>query len=231
MSSAPGEGDPLPLGGRDRKAPDDRREQILLAAARVIAERGFGETRVTDVARSAGISSGLVIYYFGTRDQLLTEALRYSEDRFHAAMSAHLGSFASPPHRLAELVRLSCAPHPLDDLPGSWVLWFDLWAQSVRHSGLAADREELDHRWRASVADIVRDGQAAGDFAGVDPARFALSLTALLDGLAVQVALGDPVVSPELALSVAIDHCARWLGPGIADAVAPAGPGPARSPE
>ena len=42
----------------------------------LIAERGFSETRIADVAQRVGASPALVIYYFGTKDSLLTEALR-----------------------------------------------------------------------------------------------------------------------------------------------------------
>ena len=55
-----------------------RRNQMLRAAAELICERGFGETRIADVAKRAEASSALVIYYFGTRDRLLVDALRYS---------------------------------------------------------------------------------------------------------------------------------------------------------
>ena len=64
---------------------DQRREQMLRAAIEVIEERGFPETRIADVAARAGTSPALVIYYFKTKDQLLTEAIRYSEDNWYAA--------------------------------------------------------------------------------------------------------------------------------------------------
>ena len=59
---------------------DLRREQMLRAALEVISERGYPDTRIADVAERIGISPALVIYYFKTKDQLLTEAIRYSED-------------------------------------------------------------------------------------------------------------------------------------------------------
>src|SRR5262245_65396939 len=62
-----------------------RRIEMLGAAAELICERGFGDTRIADVARRAGVSSALVIYYFGTRDRLLVDALRYSEQSFYEA--------------------------------------------------------------------------------------------------------------------------------------------------
>ena len=60
---------------------DQRREQMLRAALEVISERGYPDTRIADVAERIGISPALVIYYFKTKDQLLTEAMRYSEDQ------------------------------------------------------------------------------------------------------------------------------------------------------
>src|SRR5829696_2470596 len=69
-----------------------RRRAMLQAAAALISERGFGETRIADVAKRAGTSSGLVIYYFGTRDRLLVDALRYSEEAFYDAATSLLDS-------------------------------------------------------------------------------------------------------------------------------------------
>src|ERR1700747_3923209 len=63
---------------------EQRREQMLRAALEVITERGYADTRISDVAERTGTSPALVIYYFKTRDQLLTEAIRYSEDSWYA---------------------------------------------------------------------------------------------------------------------------------------------------
>src|ERR1700753_4031120 len=67
-----------------------RREQLLRSALEVIVARGYADTRIADVAEHAGTSPALVIYYFKTRDQLLTEALRYSEDAWYAAGTQRL---------------------------------------------------------------------------------------------------------------------------------------------
>ena len=83
--------------------------------------------------------------------------------------------------------------------------------QAVRHPDAARDRAELDERRRTMVAEIVRHGQCTGDFCGVDADRFAQTLTALLDGLAVQVAVGDETVTSALALDLATELCRRML--------------------
>ena len=63
-------------------------------------------------------------------------------------------------------------------------------------------REEFDAHWRETIADIVRDGQDSGEFSEVDATEFAITLSALLDGLAMQIALEDPVVDPAAGLPV-----------------------------
>lgn len=188
-----------------------RREQLLAAAAKVIGERGFAETRLADVAGKLGISPALVVYYFGTRDKLLIEALRYSEDCFYEAVSEHLRGLSSARERLDALVRVTCSPEPALGLPAGWVLWFDLWGQAARHPEAARDRAELDDRWRTVVAGIVREGQAAGEFGPVDADRFAQMFTALLDGLGVQVALEDATITSERALALAAELCDLML--------------------
>src|ERR1700758_3444060 len=78
--------------GQSSTAPNStaRREQLLRSALEVIVARGYADTRIADVAEHAGTSPALVIYYFKTRDQLLTEALRYSEDAWYAAGTQRL---------------------------------------------------------------------------------------------------------------------------------------------
>ena len=192
-------------------APDMRREQMLRAAAAIIGERGFSETRIADVARRSGASPALVIYYFSTKDRLLTEALRFSEDAFYRAVAAQLEALKTARQRLELLVRLTCIPQGTDEIPGAWGLWFDLWAQAFRHPEIAKDRIELDQHWRDTIARVVRDGQASGELGDVDADAFAITFAALLDGLSIQVALEDPVVDPERAFAIAMSFAAGEL--------------------
>ena len=199
------------MSERDQ-VPDDRREQMLRAAIEVIGERGFPETRISDVGRRVGASSALVIYYFGTKDRLLTEALRYSEDLFYTEVAERLAAIEGAKDKLEALVRMSCNNESMGGLPGSWVLWLDLWAQAVRHPEVSRHREELDQRWRTQIADIVRLGQVSAEFDDIDADEFALLFSSLLDGLVVQVALGDSTVTQQVAIDICMGLCSRELG-------------------
>lgn len=190
-----------------------RRIQMLRAAAKLICERGFSDTRIADVAKRAGVSSALVIYYFGTRDRLLVDALRYSEQSFYTTAQNMLAEVGSLRDRLSLLIRWTCVPDGEgdDEIPGAWGLWFDLWAQAFRHDEVKAGRIEADARWRRMIVDALESADSAELKPTVDAKMFALEFAALLDGLSIQVALEDPEVDSELAYQIAMGFAEREL--------------------
>jgi AcrR family transcriptional regulator len=190
-----------------------RRQQIIEAATLVIAERGLCETRVADIGARAGVSAALVLYYFGSKDHLLTEALTFAEDRFYLETFHELARLERARDRLVRLIDLSFPPAgATGDTRSDWVLWFELWSRALRDPEVARKREALDRRWRDTIADVVREGQRLGEFADVDPETFALRLASLLDGLAIQVVLGDPACPPQTVRRVALEAAGRELG-------------------
>jgi AcrR family transcriptional regulator len=187
---------------------EPRRIEMLRAAAELICERGFGDTRIADVAKRAGVSSALVIYYFGTRDRLLVDALRYSEESGYEAAEKMLAEIPSLRERLSFLIKWTCVPESDSDMPGAWGLWFDLWAQAFRHDEVKAGRVELDARWRSMIVDAIESADLDAD---IDARMFALEFSALLDGLSIQVALEDPEVDSTVAYNVAMRFAEREL--------------------
>jgi AcrR family transcriptional regulator len=184
---------------------DHIRRPQLLTAAEVIAARGFSATRIADVAERAGTSPAGVLYWFESRDELLAEALTFAEETFAERLRARLAYLDCPSERLVALIESSVGG---DD---NWTLWIELWSRALHDPQLAQARQRLDDHWRAQIAEVVAEGQRAGDFAGPDPDRAALELAALMDGLAVQVALGDTVVSPALMRATCIEVAERLL--------------------
>jgi AcrR family transcriptional regulator len=177
-----------------------RRPAILTAAVEVISERGVHGTRIRDVAERAGTSAPGVLYWFPTKDELLAEALEFADDRFYDGLTAELETLGTAQQRLERLI-------------GEWpaegdaetVLWMELWVRALRDPALAATRERLDRRWRETIAGIIRDGQERGEFAPADADDVALLLGAVMDGFAIQLALGDPDVSADVVRG----HCLR----------------------
>jgi AcrR family transcriptional regulator len=179
-----------------------RRPELLAAAAEAIRERGLEHVRVADVASRAGTSAPSVLYYFASKAELLKEALTSAEERFYEDLERELRRIEGGPERLRTIVESACGEGDYDA-----ALWIELWARALSDQDLAATRAELDGRWRRAIADVVRYGQQRGEFGSADPEEVAVLLAALLDGLAVQIALSDIEVTPprvrELALRLA----------------------------
>src|SRR5262245_51146843 len=195
---------------------DVRRDQMLAAASTLIAERGFSDTRIADVAKRVGASPALVIYYFGTKDSLLTEALRWSERSFYAATEEMLQSTEKLRDRLEILVEWTLVEDKQQDLTGDWGLWFDLWAQAFRHPEVKKDRAELDAQWRDLITRIVQEAVDKGEIQKVDVRDFAIMWSSLLDGLVIQVSLDDPVVNVQMARRIALEMADKELGTSAA---------------
>jgi AcrR family transcriptional regulator len=203
------------ISGRSRvsstRPSNRRRSEILEAAAEVIAERGICETRIADVGKRAGMSAALVLYYFDSKDRLLTEALTFAEDRFYLSAFHDLSSMPSATERLARLIDRSFPARDEGDA-GDWKLWIELWSRALRDPEVARKREALDRRWRETIAGVVREGQRTGEFADVDADAFALRFASLMDGLAIQAVLADPEGGADRVRDVCMEMAARELG-------------------
>jgi AcrR family transcriptional regulator len=193
---------------------DQRRGQMLTAALDVISERGFADTRIADIAERIGISPALVIYYFKTKDQLLTEAIRHYEDTWYAEGKRRMDALPTAAKRIEEFVAMNLLPDSDPDLAGqgNWQLWLDFWVQAGRNADVAGVRRKSDERWREVIVSLVLAGQEAGEFTQIDPHPFPIVVSALLDGLTVQIALDDPVVDPVSAFELSMRYISEHLG-------------------
>jgi AcrR family transcriptional regulator len=168
-----------------------RREEILKATCREVVARGFGSTRVSDVADALGISTGLVFYHFASKDNLLSEAFRYAAQTDLEQLAAIVRGRDAALERLDRIFRLYSPGRSSE----AWALWIDAWSQALRSPALQRVSRALDLQWKETVAGVIDDGVIAGECSCPDPSATAWRLTALLDGLAVQVTVHHGVLS------------------------------------
>ncbi|HTW18703.1 MAG TPA: TetR family transcriptional regulator C-terminal domain-containing protein [Mycobacteriales bacterium] len=165
-----------------RRAVDVRREEILRAAVDQIAERGFANTRVVDVAKALNVSTALVFYHFESKDRLLSEAFNYAAEQDLARLARIRASRAGAAGRLSRVLALygpSRTPTP------AWRLWIEAWAAALRVPELQAVSRRLDVQWKTTVAEIIAEGVATSEFCCPDPDGAAWRIIALIDGLAI----------------------------------------------
>ncbi len=200
---------------KTRTKQHDRRQEILEAASQVITDRGLAETRIQDIAERCGVSPGLILYYFDSKDRLLAEALTYANDQFYLRVSRELRRMPKAADRLDRLIQLS-VPGLLPEyaLLDEWALWLEIWVRALRDPQLAKDREALDRRWVQSIAEVIRYGRQTGELPADphDADDLAMQFGALVDGLAIQVLLNDTVMSPRRMYEICRDAAGRLIG-------------------
>ena len=168
---------------RVRLSVAERREELLRAAIEQIEARGVAAVRIDDVASALGVSNALVLYHFSTKEKLVAAAFTYAAEDDLAHLRKLLGRRTSALRRLRAAVRWYA---PTGQAKG-WRLWIEGWAVALREPALRDVTKDLDQRWKAALTEVIAEGVAAGEFRCPDPAAAALRLTALLDGLAVQL--------------------------------------------
>jgi AcrR family transcriptional regulator len=201
---------------QSRGAPDkaartaDRRQRVLEAALAAITERGVPETRMSDIAAKAGMSPGHVLYYFGSKANILAELLQWNEDRFHRELRAELDRARSSRQRLVRVIRASVPSGRGDP---HWLLWLEVWAMAPHDRGLFENQGLQESRFQDVLAAIIREGQASGEFDGsIGASAAAARLSALIDGLAIQVAIGAPSMDRRRMLRLATAEADLLLG-------------------
>jgi AcrR family transcriptional regulator len=187
-----------------------RREGVLQAALDVIVERGLANTRMSDIAERAGMSPGHILYYFESKDDLLLELLRWSEDLLLRDADGELERLSSYRDRLFRLTELA-APTGRSD-PG-WILWLEVWSLSPHDERIGLGHADLDRRWIGTLAGLVKAGRDAGEFSSeVDPADFAARYGAMMDGLAIKVVAGIDGMTRKRLLEACRGMADRELG-------------------
>ena len=187
-----------------------RKPQIVAAAAEVLYERGLFDTRIGDVAQRAGTSSPTILYYFESKDRLLEEAVDRTDQEFYARVLEGQARQTRASDKLVHLIEeTSLGPQGITD----WTLWMEMWVRARRDEKVRETYFRLDRRQRGLIADIVREGQATGEFDPVaDPEDFAIALSGLMDGLGVQVTLGQPDVTAERMINRCLALASSELG-------------------
>jgi AcrR family transcriptional regulator len=166
---------------------DERRDEIVAAAARVIAREGMDAATVRRIAVEAGYSSGVLDHYFHGKDDILLSALQASHDRIRhrvgAALKGRIGLEAL--HALLE------DNLPLDEQRRDETrLEMQFWARSAADATLAAVQQTVADELRRAVLQRLGEAAAAGELpAALDLESAADRLLTFVDGLSVRAVL------------------------------------------
>jgi TetR/AcrR family fatty acid metabolism transcriptional regulator len=171
------------------KRTGDKRERILRAAVEVFARQGFYNTRVSEVAKAAGVADGTIYLYFESKDQLLLSLFEDRIEKLLAFLAKEIGAIVDPEQKLRRIIELQ-----LGLLDGEREL-AEVVTIIVRQSNSLL-REHAAPKFVAyldAIAKVVAQGQREGAFrADISPHLVARAIFGALDGIALTWALGKP---------------------------------------
>ncbi|MGG8409036.1 TetR/AcrR family transcriptional regulator [Streptomyces sp. 12297] len=187
------------------------REDVLAAAMATIAERGLDGLTMAGLGREVGMSSGHLLYYFRSKDELLLQTLEWSEAALGAERGALLSRRAPVRDRLAAYVDLYVPDGARDP---HWTLWLEVWNRSQNAGPEERDRQAaIEGAWHRDLVALLAEGISRGEVRPLDPDRTATRIRALLDGFSIQLAVGLPGLARDEILAHAREFLVDTLAP------------------
>jgi AcrR family transcriptional regulator len=185
-----------------RELSGDKAQRIVDAMRTSVGLRGATGSTFDHVAREAGVSRGLLHYYFGTKERLLVEVVRRDCDLRMEQMTATVAGVDSAHALLGALAQ--SLTETVDETPEFFVILLELHTLARRNDEIAAELAELHRRVREHLAGLLADARDGGviRLAG-GPEAVAEVLFSLADGLAMRM-LAEPARDYEPALAMAI---------------------------
>jgi len=173
-----------------RSLAGDKAQRIVDAMRQSVARRGSGGSTFDVVAREAGVSRGLLHYYFGSKEQLLVEVVRRDCELRMAVLDERLAEARTADDfidllvfSLEEIVRTE---------PDFITVVFEVFSLSRRNAEIASEFAELLRRTRGHVAALLAAKQAEGVLhLRAEPEAVAEVLFSLGDGMALRM-LAEP---------------------------------------
>lgn len=185
-----------------RAEPDARRQSLVEACAHCLATLGASGTSVRAICAEAGVSPGLLRHYFSGIDALVAETYRWTGARVAASLDeAVAGTEATPRARLVAYLTASFRP-PIAN-PELLATWLAFWSLTKTDPLIADVHADIYREYRHNLEILI----AALTPNARDHRLSAIALTALVDGLWLELSLGSAPFTPEEAAGLA----ERWL--------------------
>jgi AcrR family transcriptional regulator len=188
----------------------DKAQRIIAAMRSSVGRRGAAGSTFDHVAREAGVSRGLLHYYFGSKERLLVEVVRHDADLRNQAMNERLAAAHTVDEIVAALV--VGLEEFIEDERSNRSVVYEMLSASKHSDEIKAEMAELYRTWRANLADGLRRKEAQGVIRlEADAEAVASILFSLGDGFGIQV-VSDPEWDREAAFDLGVRTARRLLG-------------------
>ena len=194
----------------ERRLDSDKARRIVEAMRASVAVRGAAGSTFDHVAQEAGVSRGLLHYYFGSKERLLVEVVRHDAAERTRSMDERLAKAQSPDEIVQALV-VGLEEFLEDDAGGQAVI-YEMLSASRHSEEIRTELAGLYRQWRERLAGWLRTKEREGVIRlQAEPEAVASILFSLGDGFGIQV-LADPDWDQQAAFDLGVATARRLLG-------------------
>ena len=193
-----------------RRLEGDKAQRIITAMRASVGQRGAAASTFDHVAREAGVSRGLLHYYFGSKERLLVEVVRHDAAERNRGRDERLAQAQSADEIVQALV--AGLEEFLEDEPGGPAVIYEMLSASRHSEEIRAELAELYRQSREQLAGWLRTKEREGVIRlQAEPEAVASMLFSLGEGFGMQV-LSDPDWDKQAAFDLGVATARRMLG-------------------
>ena len=168
---------------------NQRRSQLIRAAYKVVGQKGYYDFTIRDIAREAGLSTGLVHYYFKNKEDLLLNLLKEMNANLKHYLNKALTVLEDPRDKL--LAFCDQAFDLLDKEKAYFYVLIDFWAQMNHNKRIRQANVKLFQSYRDEIAAILKEGAAKGLFIVADVKLTSVIIISLIQGTIIQYVIDN----------------------------------------
>jgi len=180
---------------------EERRKAILMTALTLFVEKGYYDTKITDIAAAVPMSTGLLFHYFESKEELLAEVVKMGVE----GTKVFSGNTSLPvPPDIYLTGFLSQMFSFAKEQP--WVFNMFVLMGQVRRSGMPEEARKIAMQVDSIdfTADLIRKGQKDGIFREGDPKLLSVCFWASVQGIMEEMAMDKTMAAPDPSWIVAM---------------------------
>lgn len=187
----------------------ERKQQIVDATVECITKLGYHNFSMQDVAKSAGLSKGIIHYYFLSKDELMMAVLEKVAGNIESSMAVKMKAATDPVDKLRifvhacfEVVRRTKEYYQVN---------MDFWTQINQKEEVRSAIANHYKQFRDTAASVINEGITSGNFKKIDPKTYSSFIVALVDGLSLQWLFDNKVFNYDKIVEEAVTLILRSI--------------------
>ena len=187
-----------------------RRQQLIAATIKCIARKGMGSTSVGDVAKTAGLSQGIVNLHFESKENLLDETLRFIADEYKDRFNKVLDRAGpAPAEKLLALMELDLRPSIIDRQ--KIAVWFAFWGEVKSRPAYRKICDERDQYYDDVVEGLCHEIIVDGNYRNVSASSARIALTSITNGMWLSCLISPKTFDRQENLDAILDLLRRYF--------------------